>query len=191
VVVIEAARRSGSLITAAFAADQGREIFAAPGSPLDPRAEGANDLLRDGATFCTRAQDVLDVLARQTLPRDDFGFAEPEPPAGRPAPFWDELDLPGFEGAFVEPPAAPGPGDGGAAEIDAATADSETPEPAAPLARETIAARVVELLGPTPMPVDELVRAARAPARGVRAILFELELDGRLERHGADLVSKI
>ncbi len=67
VVVVEAARRSGSLITAKFAADEGREIFAVPGSPLDPRAEGANDLLRDGATFCTRAEDVIDALAEQNL----------------------------------------------------------------------------------------------------------------------------
>ena len=54
-----------------------------------------------------------------------------------------------------------------------------------------IAARVIELLGPTPVSVDEIVRAAEAPAREVRTVLFELELAGRLERHGGDLVSKI
>ncbi len=64
VVVVEAARRSGSLITARFAAEAGREIFAVPGSPLDPRAEGANDLLRDGATFCTKAEDVIERARR-------------------------------------------------------------------------------------------------------------------------------
>ncbi|MGH6783414.1 MAG: DNA-processing protein DprA, partial [Sphingomicrobium sp.] len=67
VVVVEAARRSGSLITAKFAAEEGREVFAVPGSPLDPRAEGANDLLRDGATFCTRAEDVIEALTEQNL----------------------------------------------------------------------------------------------------------------------------
>ena len=55
-VVVEAARGSGSLITAKFAAEQNREVFAAPGSPLDPRAEGTNDLLRDGANLCARAR---------------------------------------------------------------------------------------------------------------------------------------
>jgi DNA processing protein len=76
VVGVEAARRSGSLITAKFAAEAGREIFAVPGSPLDPRAEGANDLLRDGATFCTKAEDVTSALAEQNLSREqpDAGF---------------------------------------------------------------------------------------------------------------------
>ena len=59
VVVVEAARRSGSLITARFALEQGREVFAVPGSPLDPRAEGSNDLLRQGATLVTEAVSLL------------------------------------------------------------------------------------------------------------------------------------
>ena len=64
VVLVEAARRSGSLITARFALEQGREVLAVPGSPLDPRAEGTNDLIRQGATLITCAQDVLEVLFR-------------------------------------------------------------------------------------------------------------------------------
>jgi DNA processing protein len=62
VIVVEAARRSGTLITARFAAEQGREVFAIPGHPLDPRAEGTNQLLKDGATFTTSADDVLQAL---------------------------------------------------------------------------------------------------------------------------------
>src|SRR3546814_17565370 len=62
VVVVEAAKRSGSLITARFAGDQGREVFAVPGSPLDPRAGGCNQLLREGATLVESAADVLAVL---------------------------------------------------------------------------------------------------------------------------------
>ena len=159
VVVIEAARRSGSLITAGFAADQGREIFAVPGSPLDPRAEGANDLLRDGATFCTKAEDVLEALARQKLaPDEGVGFAEPDL-AAPATPFWDELDLPEFDGVPVQPPLstaldeAPGVGEMDSAdEIDLAAADlAAAGEAPAPLSREAIAARVIELLGPTPV----------------------------------------
>ena len=74
VVVVEAARGSGSLITARFAGEQNREVFAVPGSPLDPRAEGANDLLRDGAHICARVEDVLGVIdpVRERDPFADF-----------------------------------------------------------------------------------------------------------------------
>jgi DNA processing protein len=65
VVVVEAAARSGSLITARFALEQGREVFAVPGSPLDPRARGCNDLLRHGATLTETAADVLAQLSPQ------------------------------------------------------------------------------------------------------------------------------
>jgi DNA processing protein len=62
VVIIEAAQRSGSLITARMALEQGREVFAVPGSPVDPRAEGTNGLLKQGATLVTEAEDVIAVL---------------------------------------------------------------------------------------------------------------------------------
>lgn len=62
VVVVEAALRSGSLITARIAQDIGREVFAVPGSPLDPRAKGGNDLIRQGAVLVESAADVLDNL---------------------------------------------------------------------------------------------------------------------------------
>jgi DNA processing protein len=59
VVVVEAAMKSGSLITARYALEQGREVFAVPGSPLDPRAAGPNDLLRQGATLATGIDDIM------------------------------------------------------------------------------------------------------------------------------------
>jgi DNA processing protein len=73
VVVIEAAERSGSLITANYALEQGREVFAVPGSPLDPRAKGANRLIREGATLTEGADDVLSVLR----PMLGHAFREP------------------------------------------------------------------------------------------------------------------
>ena len=63
VLIVEAARRSGTLITARMAGEQGREVFAVPGHPLDPRAEGTNRLLKSGATMVTEPEDVLDALA--------------------------------------------------------------------------------------------------------------------------------
>jgi DNA processing protein len=78
VVVVEAARRSGSLITSRLALEQGREVFAVPGSPLDPRAEGSNSLLKQGATLVTEADDVISVL-RPILGRSlDLPAEEPE-----------------------------------------------------------------------------------------------------------------
>jgi len=65
VVVVEAAARSGSLITARFALEQGRDVFAVPGSPLDPRCRGSNDLLRHGAILTENAEDVLSHLQPQ------------------------------------------------------------------------------------------------------------------------------
>jgi DNA processing protein len=144
VVVVEAARRSGSLITARFALEQGREVFAVPGSPLDPRAEGSNDLLRQGATLVTEAADVITVV-RPILGETIAATAE-EP---------DAAPLPAVEPAGDE------------------------------------RARIVALLGPTPVPIDDLIRLSGSSPAAVRVVLLELELAGRLERHGGALVSLV
>ncbi|MCA6295855.1 MAG: DNA-protecting protein DprA, partial [Phenylobacterium sp.] len=82
VVVVEAELRSGSLITARLAAEMGRDVLAVPGSPLDPRSRGGNDLLRQGAAVCEGAEDVLRSLAGLTgLAEPDLPF-EPAPAAG-------------------------------------------------------------------------------------------------------------
>ena len=138
VVVVEAAQRSGSLITARMAAEQGREVFAVPGSPLDPRAAGTNDLLKQGATLVTVASDVIQAVA---------------PIMERPA----MLPL---------------------REDDEPLED----DPNAAIARGSSACSA-------PVSIDDLIRMSGAPASIVRTILLELELAGRLERHGGGLVS--
>ncbi|MEZ5850897.1 MAG: DNA-processing protein DprA [Hyphomicrobiaceae bacterium] len=82
VVIVEAARRSGTLITARTANEQGRLVFAVPGHPLDPRAEGTNALLKQGALIVTQPDDVLDAM-RPLMPgpHDAHRFAEAPAPA--------------------------------------------------------------------------------------------------------------
>ena len=143
VVIVEAARRSGSLITARLAGEQGREVFAVPGSPLDPRAEGTNGLLKQGAILVTEPADVIAVL---------------EPILGR------DIDIPPAQEPDHEGPIEAEPG-------------------------EDERARIIGLLGPTPVALDDLVRLSRTSPAIVRTVLLELEIAGRLERHGAGLVS--
>lgn len=180
VVVVEANRRSGSLITARFANEQGREVFAVPGSPLDARADGTNDLLRQGATMCTSVDDVLNALA----PTLDQGRARPalaEPPEADPAigPLWDEIDLfgdPGLmpQGGGFADPGTPRP-----------TVQAAAPHPAA----DTVLDRVLGLIGPVPMLVDELIRASALAPRDLQAALIELELAGQIRRYEGNRVS--
>ena len=179
VVVVEAARRSGSLITARFAADQGREVFAVPGSPLDPRAEGTNDLIRDGATFCADVDDVIRALADRQPGRGAADLFS-EPSKASETLLWDELDL----------------GDDPAASTPAPMADVVyvIHDPAPASLEEDIRQpldRVLERLGPAPISIDELARAAELPIREVRTAVLELEMSGRIERHGGGLVSLI
>jgi DNA processing protein len=174
VVVVEAAGRSGSLITARFALEQGREVFAVPGSPLDPRAEGTNALIRQGATLCADASHVVSVLAPLVATEPQPGRMEEgeRPDAGAEAPLWDELDL---DGVAQAPSAASPPED----------ADAAQPvEPAM-----AALAQVVRFLGPSPVAVDDLVRASGLAVRQVQSVLLDLELSGRLERHGGNAVS--
>ncbi len=82
VLIVEAARRSGSLVTARLAAEQGREVFAVPGHPLDPRAEGTNKLLKSGATFVTEPDDILSALTPLVRSPGPHLREEPEPGGG-------------------------------------------------------------------------------------------------------------
>lgn len=96
VVVVEAAARSGTLTTARFAADQGREVFAVPGHPLDPRAEGTNKLIKSGATLVTEASDVIDAL------RPITGLAEAGPASRGICEYPASVTPPACEAARVD-----------------------------------------------------------------------------------------
>lgn len=171
VVVVEAARGSGSLITARFALEQNRQIFAVPGSPLDPRAEGTNDLLKQGASICTGADDVLTALELVRSDEDLAVMREASGEAGEP--LWAEQALYG-----VDPESTPRTRAGD--EFDDASGAPYSTGDEAEAARE----RIIALLGPSPITLDELARAAEVSARTVRVALLELEVAGRLEYSG-------
>ena len=170
VVVVEAARGSGSLITARFALEQNRQVFAVPGSPLDPRSEGTNDVLKQGASICTGADDVLTAL-EPVRPNDVTVMREAGGEAGEP--LWGEQALYG-----VDPQSTPRTRAGD--EFDDLSGAPYRSGDEAEAARE----RIVGLLGPSPITLDELARAAEASARTVRVALLELELAGRVEYSG-------
>ncbi len=185
-VVIEAALRSGSLITARFANEQGREVFAVPGSPLDPRAEGCNDLLRNGATLCTRGADVIEALMpivsggmapRANLFDDDAGF----PNAER---LWDETDLFGDPATPLTDAARELDDDGGKTASSQRDAFAPSAEPV------DAVEQILQLLGVSPVNIDDLVRASGLPVATVQAALFDLDLSGKLVRTGANLVAR-
>lgn len=168
VLVIEAAQRSGTLITARFAAEQGREVLAVPGHPLDPRAEGTNSLLKGGATLVTDGADVVDAFRHIMVPGAVAGRLQAktfEPGGGRGGA-WHE---PAMDGA-----PAPMPSPAGGADPTAETDERQ---------------RIIALLGPAPINADELARSALVPIQKVQIVLLELALAGRLEHHGNQLVS--
>jgi DNA processing protein len=146
-VVVEAAQRSGSLITARIAGEQGREVFAVPGSPLDPRASGTNNLIEQGATVVTDPKDIIDSLA---------------PILGRPT---------------------------NGARNELCSNEGQNVRGLLPHIAQTERERVIQALGPSPIEIDEIIRCTRLETRKVHIILLELDLTGRLQRHGRQLVS--
>lgn len=139
VVVVEGAARSGSLITARNALDQGRDVMAVPGHPFDARASGCNMLIRDGATLVRCAKDVADALNIPTPER-------------------------------VVP--------------------SAKPQPAAPQIHGDGARTLINLLGPTPVSEDAVIRQMELPTPVVLELLMGLDMQGLIERHPGGLISR-
>lgn len=171
VVVVEAAPKSGSLITARMAAEQNRDVMAVPGSPLDARHRGTNQLLREGAALIETADDIRDALganaiasgkAQRQPPPSDFSQANSgERVAGQDVGRMAEAAHP------ITPP------------IETLSCPSD----------ETLVDKVCERLGTEPLLVDELIRQCHANSSEMQHALFELELEGRIERHPGNRVS--
>ena len=162
VVVVEAAEKSGSLITARDATDLGREVLAVPGHPVDGRAGGCNLLIRDGATLVRGVDDVIEVLRRlQDTHQASAQMSEPP----------ERLTKGSKSRSGPENPAQTN----NAATIGAGPLD----------------ARILQKLGPTPMAEDQLIRDLRLPAAQISPALVTLELMGAVQRHPGGLVSRV
>lgn len=145
-LVVEAAPRSGSLITARLAAEAGRDVMAIPGSPLDSRSRGCNELIRGGATLVQGVEDILELVS-------PFGGS----PSHRVA----------------------------------APLQRFSPERSVAQPDDAARQEVIDLLGQSPVGIDELVRQSGLESGAVQMILLDLELAGLLERHAAGRVSRV
>jgi len=165
-VVVEAAAKSGSLITARAALDQGRDVLAVPGHPFDARAAGCNMLIRDGATLVRSAADVIEALPPSKAPPVQLSLDD--------APAHDATPAPACDISTVTPGAPPAP-----------APDRRNLRETAALHRD-----ILNRLGPSPLAEDQLIRDLAAPAAAVAPALTELELDGQITRHPGGLLSR-
>lgn len=155
VVLIEAAVRSGSLITARYALDQGREVMACPGAAEDPRAGGCNHMIRDGAALIRTADDVVEALAEpRAMPA---GLAEPGAEFLFDADVFDDLS------------------------DDTDLSDLADFEPEGDAGGDALAEQVLRLLGPNPIEIDEIRRLCGATPAETSLAVLELDLAGRID----------
>ena len=169
VVVVEAAEASGSLITARDALDQGREVLAVPGHPVDARAAGCNRLIRDGCTLIRHADDVIEALSAPLAAAQALRASLPPAPA-------PQSNLSRFAEAAARllprgPVVPPGP----------------PPRPKADT--RSLPHPILSRPGPAPLAEDQLIRDLALPATQVSPELLALELNGQIERQAGGLLA--
>jgi DNA processing protein len=175
VVVVEAASRSGSLITAKTAADQGRDVLVVPGHPFDARAAGCNQLLREGAILVRGTSDVIEALgimpqahAPRDLARDAVAVHLPRPTQAQNPTF-------ATVSARDPKPTLPGP--------------VPTRRPLPEMAQ--VHRLILDRLGPSPLAEDQLIRDLCIPPATLAPALMSLELDGQVLRQSGGLLTRV
>jgi DNA processing protein len=156
VIIIEAAKQSGSLITARFALDQGREVFAIPGNPLDPRAHGPNSLIKHGQAYLVEsAEDILQALNSFLSPAVERALKA--------------LDTP-TEFRQQEP-------------VSQQLLDfTDTPKQTASMTGDQAHHTVLACLSHTPCSIDDLVSATQLPVQTILSVLLHMELTNQIQR---------
>ena len=164
VVLVEAAAKSGSLITARFALEQGRETMACPGAPEDPRAAGCNSLIREGAALIRHVGDIEEALAapRTLVLMEDGG----------------DFD---FDAELF----------GDNAMRDDYDALSDFSEDGNNLGEDAIADQIIDLIGPQPIEIDEIARQCGLSPQEISLAILELDLAGRIEILPGGMVARV
>jgi DNA processing protein len=165
-IVVEAAAKSGSLITARAALDQGREVLAVPGHPFDARASGCNMLIRDGAQLVRNSEDVSEALETLFPAGQQRNRGQPNTTT------------------LVSDDVAP-----------ATRTGHQKPRPAQKDKRPSSETRhlhqtILDRLGPTPLAEDQLIRDLETGASNLTPTLTELEIEGKIIRHAGGLLSR-
>jgi DNA processing protein len=172
-VIVEAAEKSGSLITARMALEQDRQVFAVPGSPLTGKTRGSNRLLKEGAKLVECVEDVIEELAPQMVRR--LPAAEPLPRAER-----IEVAVPRETQNVESSPKT----------VASTPATAMSTNVNSPQLVVNSAATVLTYLTDTErLHVDSIIEASGLNAQTVLRLLLELELDGRVTQHPGKLFS--
>lgn len=153
-VIIEAARKSGAMITARYALEQGREVFAVPGSPQDERSSGPNDLIRDGAYLVAEAEDIITVLNRTKTISERLKGRH-----ARQAEIYSNID-----------------------DIISESEDKLETSGTKQKEEDKLREQIFELTNFEPTPIDDIIRLLKSDAQKVQSALLEMELAGRVAR---------
>lgn len=187
-LVAECAVKSGAMITARHALDLGRDVFAVPGSPADIRARGCNQLIKDGAGLAENADDIIHSLQAgiqhtlldptQNPPLIPPGVADDSPPQK-----WQVLGMDDVDDSAD--------GDNAIAPTESTAYTNPESEPLTKDIPQTPTEILLTHLSTAPTTMDELVRAVDLPLPVVQSAILELELNGKITRHGDSSVSLI
>lgn len=181
IVVVEASERSGSLITARLAAEQGRHVYAVPGHPMEPRASGPNKLIREGATLVRHASDILEDVRNfvpgeivRPLNPDQPSFLEPSTSAERSNEIEKMSDIHEVKD-----------------KTSILYADEKYQTPKSMQKDNESPQTVFDAITIQPILVDELITTLNLPTSEVQANLLELELQGKIKRLPGQYVVRI
>lgn len=169
IIVVEAALRSGSLITARLALEQGREVYAVPGSPMDPRAQGPNSLIQQGAKLALSAQDIVEDLKEMTQMRQAGLFSQEH--------YLDEDEDFDLDEVLFD-------------ETSEAQEDVQDEKEGPAIDQsQPLDQRILKVLSTVPTDIDEVIRNVGAPAQEVQTALIQLEIFGKIHRVSGNRVA--